>query len=98
MSTSALKFELVLAAALLCTGLVLLPVAVYWVGQFVVGEYESGAGMAGLLGAVWDDLGRGSIPAWILVSSPYAVIQLVRLARVLLRRSVKGVTISAGNS
>lgn len=98
MNASALKFELVLAAALLCAGLLLLPMAVYWVGQFVVGEYESDGGVAGLLGALWTDLGQGSIPAWILVSSPYVVIQLFRLARKLLRRPVKGVTISAGNS
>ena len=44
-------------------------------------------GMAGLIGAVWDDLGRGSIAAWILVLSPYVVIQLFRIAFRLLRRS-----------
>jgi hypothetical protein len=96
-NASALKFELVLFAALLCTGVVLLPLAVYWVGQFVVGEYESDGGVGGLLGALWDDLGQGSIPAWILVASPYVVIQLFRLARALLRRPVKDVTVSAGN-
>lgn len=84
--TSSLKFEFALGAALLAFGLVALPIAVYWVGQIVIGEYESDAGLGGLIGAVWDGLGRGSIPAWILVLSPYVVIQLLRLALAALRR------------
>lgn len=87
MTASAFKFELVLAATLLCVGLIVLPVAVYWVGQFVVGEYENDGGILGLLGAIWSDLGRGRIPAWILVLSPYVVIQLLRLAKAVMRRA-----------
>lgn len=86
MSAPRLGFELVLALTLLAFGLVGLPVAVYWVGQFVIGGYESDAGMAGLIGAVWDGLGSGSLPAWFLVVSPYLVIQLLRLAVAVLRR------------
>ena len=87
MTASTLKLELILAMVLLAFGMLALPVAVYWVGQVVIGGYESDAGMAGLIGAVWDDLGRGSIAAWILVLSPYVVIQLFRIAFRLLRRS-----------
>lgn len=97
MKTSAWKFELVLAATLFFAGVVLLPVAVYWVGQLVIGGYEDDAGLAGLLGAIWSELGDGRVAAWLLVSSPYVVVQLVRLARVLMRRSVKPVTVSAEN-
>lgn len=86
-SSSALKFELVLAMTLLAVGMLVLPVGVYWVGQLVIGGYESDAGVAGLIGAIWDDLGRGSPAAWILVLSPYVVIQLFRIAFKLLRRS-----------
>jgi hypothetical protein len=87
MTASTLKLELILGMVLVAFGMLALPVAVYWVGQVVIGGYESDAGMAGLIGAVWDDLGRGSIAAWILVLSPYVVIQLFRVAFGLLRRS-----------
>lgn len=81
------KTELMLAAILLTFGLVALPAAVYWVGQFVVGGYESEAGLAGLVGAIWDGLGQGHIAAWILVLSPYVTVQLLRAAFRLLRPS-----------
>jgi len=87
MTASTLKFELILAMTLLAFGMLALPMAVYWVGQVVIGGYESEGGMGGLLGAIWDDLGRGSLAAWILVLSPYVVIQLFRIAFKLLRRS-----------
>jgi hypothetical protein len=80
----ALKNELVLAAALLFAGLLLLPLAIYWVGQFVIGAYE-GDGAEGLLGGIWSELGQGNITAWILVLCPYVVIQTLRFARNLLR-------------
>lgn len=86
MTAPTLKFELILGVTLLAFGMLALPVAVYWVGQIVIGGYESDAGIAGLIGAVWDDLGRGSLAAWILVLSPYVVIQLFRIAFRLLRR------------
>lgn len=80
-----LKNELVLAAALFSAGLLLLPLAIFWVGQFVVGDYE-GDGVGGLIGSIWSGLGRGDITAWILVASPYLAIQLIRAAYRLLRR------------
>jgi len=83
---SRLKFELVLAITLIAFGLVGLPIAVYWVGQVVIGEYESDGGAGGLVGAVWDGLGSGSAPAWILVLSPYVVIQLFRTALAVARK------------
>lgn len=90
----ALKKELVLASGLVGGGLVLLPVAVYWVGQRVVGDYESEAGLWGLLTDLWTDFFSLNLGAWLLVLSPYATIQLVRLAfRVRRRgRSVTSVT------
>lgn len=72
--------------ALLAFGLVGLPIAVYWVGQIVIGEYEADGGAGGLIGAVWDGLGSGSLPAWILVLSPYVVIQLFRAAIAVARK------------
>lgn len=80
-----LKFELVIAAVLLTFGLLALPAAVYWVGQFVVGGYESDDGLAGLIGAIWSGLAAGSLAAWVLVLSPYVVVQLLRVSFRLLR-------------
>lgn len=87
MTASAVKFELILGLTLLAVGTLALPVGIYWVGQIVIGGYESDAGVAGLIGSIWDDLGRGSVVAWFLVLSPYVVIQLLRVAIRLLRRS-----------
>jgi len=87
MSLSAgLKRELILAVVLLGIGLILLPVAVYWVGQQVVGEYESPAGFFGLLGHIWGDFLSLDFGAWLLVLSPYLAIQLLRIAYKLSRR------------
>lgn len=75
-----LKRELALALSLVAGGLLLLPLAVYWVGQRIVGEYESEAGLWGLLTSIWADFFALDLGAWLLVLSPYATIQLIRLA------------------
>lgn len=75
-----LRKELVLASSLIGGGLLLLPLAVYWVGQRIVGDYESEAGLWGLLASVWSDFFSLDFGAWLLVLSPYVTIQLVRLA------------------
>jgi hypothetical protein len=72
--------ELILGAVLLAVGVLLLPPAVYIVGQRVFGEYAENAGIVDLELAIWRDLGALSLPAWILVLSPYLVIMLLRLA------------------
>ena len=85
MNSNPLKSELMLAGLLFCFGLTLLPLSIYWVGIFVVGPYDDEAGVLGLVGAIWEALGRGRIFAWLLVLSPYFVVQLARLARALWR-------------
>lgn len=75
-----LKRELILATVLIGFGWFLLPVAVYWVGRQVIGEYESTTGFWGLIGHVWSDFLALAPGAWLLVLSPYVVIQLLRLA------------------
>lgn len=77
---NSMKKELTIAAALIGAGLLLLPLAVYWVGQRIVGDYESDAGLWGLLTDIWLDFFSLELGAWLLVLSPYATIQLVRLA------------------
>ncbi len=88
------KKELALASTLIAGGLLLLPLAVYWVGQQIVGDYESEAGLWGLVTSIWADFFSLDLSAWLLVLSPYLTIQLVRLALKArqLGRSVTGVT------
>ena len=86
--TSSLKKEALLAAVLLGIGLFVLPPAVYWVGQQIVGPYESDAGLLGLVGQIWSEFFRGAPAAWLLVASPYAFVQLLRLAVHAKRRRV----------
>jgi hypothetical protein len=85
------KKELTLAAALLGFGVLLLPYAIYLVGQQVVGEYEGDGGPVGLGVAIWTALVQGQWAAWLLVLSPYLVIQLLRLGAKI-RRARKDVT------
>ena len=75
--------ELLIAIVMLGFGLVPLPTLVYWVGTHVVGEYEAEGGLSALIGHVWGDLANGAPLAWVLVVSPYLIIQLLRLARCL---------------
>ena len=79
--------ELILAGLLVPVGLFLLPVAIYFTGQTLLGSYsEDGQGLARLYGDIFSDLGRGFLPAWILVLSPWLGIQILRLVIWPLRR------------
>ena len=73
-----LRNEAILAGLLLAFGLFVLPVAIYFVGQQVIGEYE-GSGAVGLVVELWSALVRADAVAWALVLSPYFVVQLLRL-------------------
>lgn len=84
--SSTLKRELIVAGVLIAIGLLVLPVAVYLVGQEVVGDYESDAGLIGLLGQIWLDFVSLEPGAWLLVLSPYAIVQLLRFALLVKRR------------
>ena len=87
------KREIIIAVCLLGCGLFLLPLAIYWVGQQVVGEYSAESGVLALAEHIWSDLFALSPVAWVLVSSPYVVVQLARLARLCWRaKPVMGVT------
>ncbi len=77
--------ELALFSALLFTGFLLLPVAIYFVGGIVFGGYEGGYG--GFFGKLSRGLVSGDLPTWFLVLSPYLVIQVIRVSFYLFRRS-----------
>ena len=77
MQSRTIKREIAIAAALFAVGLLLLPLAIYWVGRQVAGEY--GGGALALADQIWGDLLRLDPAAWLLVLSPYLALQLVRL-------------------
>jgi hypothetical protein len=80
--------ELAIGAALLGFGLFLLPVAIYIVGSRIFGEYAPGAGGAFVLAEhLWLDLVALRPFAWLLVLSPYLLVQLIRAVRRLWRES-----------
>lgn len=71
--------ELLLAAAALAAGLLLLPLLVWGAGALVLGPYRGGPAR------LWLDylalLGRGSLAAWVLLLGPYALLLAFRLLR-----------------
>jgi hypothetical protein len=95
--THLLKREAILLTALLAFGLLVLPFVIYLIGAQLFGEYEPGANAFSFLVDLWLELYRGHRAAWLLVGSPYLVIQGVRLAGVFWRsrKSVTHVTESA---
>ena len=86
--------ELIIAVVAFALGFFGLPVAIYWVGQQVLGEYAPNASSLDLADKIWGDLLQLAPAAWLLVLSPYLTLQLARLARRLLgaRNPVKPVT------
>ncbi len=72
--------ELALFLGLLLAGLVLLPIAIYWLGPRVLGEF-GGHGFADFFGSLAVRLRAGEFAAWFLVLSPYLAIQVLRLTR-----------------
>lgn len=74
------KKELLIFSILFFIGALVLPFCIYIVGQSVIGEYSPDSGAFGLVMAIWGDLTRFRLGAWILVLSPWAVISLLRLA------------------
>lgn len=85
MSAHARK-ELVLALVLVGFGLFGLPAAIYVVGVELIGPYEGDSGALGLGFEIVSALLRPSWTAWVLVLSPYLVVQLFRLTVRILRQ------------
>jgi hypothetical protein len=87
-SRSTWQRETAIAAGSLAFGLLVLPFAVYFVGQRLLGDYGEGEGGLSLAESIWLDLLALRLPAWILVLSPYFVVQLARLVRRVWRRAL----------
>lgn len=84
-SKSTWQRELSIAAGLLALGLIALPFAIYFVGQRLLGDYE-GPGALGLAENIWLDLLALHPLTWLLVLTPYGIVQLARLMRRIWRR------------
>jgi hypothetical protein len=78
-----LRRELIIAGVLAAIGLIALPLAIYFVGQRIVGPY-GGEGTEGgsldLSASIWAAMAGGDWAAWLLVLSPYVFVQLIRLS------------------
>jgi len=70
--------ELALFLALLFFGFVIMPIAIYWVGQNVLGEF-GGHGYADFYGNLSAKIRGRDLVAWFFVLSPYLIWQVLRL-------------------
>lgn len=59
-------------------GLVLMPIAIFWIGQSLFGAY-GGQGYGDFFGTLSLKIRTGDRVAWFLVLSPYMVWQCLRL-------------------
>jgi hypothetical protein len=76
--------ELIILTSSLILGFVLVPVAIWFVGNRILGPYTHGsnpsAGPMALLGDFFYGLSHGSATFWIVAIGPTALIILARLA------------------
>ena len=80
--------EALLFFGLLFIGFVLMPIAIYIVGQEVFGDY-GGYGYADFFGTLSAKIRAGEPVAWFLVLSPYLAWQTLRLTAFGWRRASK---------
>ena len=71
--------EIALFLGLLFLGFVLIPIAIYLVGQDTLGEF-GGHGYADFFGTLSAKIRSGDVTAWFFVLSPYLAWQILRLA------------------
>ena len=83
-----LRKEVALFVGLLFFGLILMPIAIYVVGQDVFGPY-GGHGYGDFFGTLSAKLRAGDRVAWFLVLSPYLVWQCLRLTALAWRQAAK---------
>jgi hypothetical protein len=76
-----LRRELVIAGILIPVGVLLLPIAIYFTGHALLGQYsDQGDGIGRLYADIFRDVGSGSPWAIALVLSPWLGLQILRLA------------------
>ena len=78
--------ELALLLGLLFLGLVIAPIAIYWVGQSLLGDF-GGYGYGDFFGDLAAKIRGGDPVAWFFVLSPYLAWQVLRLMLFAWRRT-----------
>jgi len=81
----ALRKESLLFLYAFLAGILLLPIAIYFIGYALFGEY-SGTSFSSFYSSLHGLLRSGEPAVWYLVLSPYLVLQLFRGAMHMLRR------------
>lgn len=71
--------EIALFIGLLFVGIVLLPIAVWLIGDAVFGDH-AGSGYTGFFSPLSAKIREGNAVAWFFVLSPYLAFSVVRLA------------------
>ena len=74
--------------ACLLFGLLLLPVVIYMVGQFIFGAY-GGGGISEFYAGIHRQIRSGDFYGWFLVLSPYLLWQSLRATFLLFRMSAR---------
>ena len=82
---TALK-ETALLVGLLFIGFVIMPIAIYWIGPRVLGEF-GGYGYSDFFGGLSARIRSGDLVAWLFVLSPYLVWQILRITLFAFRAS-----------
>ena len=82
---TALK-ETALLFGLLFLGFVIMPIAIYWIGPRVLGEF-GGYGYSDFFGGLSARIRGGDLVAWFFVLSPYLVWQILRITLFAFRAS-----------
>jgi hypothetical protein len=82
---TALK-EAALLFGLLFLGFVIMPIAIYWIGPQVLGEF-GGHGYSDFFGSLSARIRGGDLVAWFFVLSPYLVWQILRITLFAFRAS-----------
>lgn len=85
LTKSVVSREAILFVVLLLVGLLLLPIAIYLVGQLIFGLYD-GDGLTGFVEGIYRDILAGDGIVWFLFLSPYLGWQVIRLTAWLFRR------------
>ena len=79
-----MKKERTLFFISMLVGIIVLPIAIYLVGNLVFGEYGKD-GYSKFFIDILADLLKGAGTIWFLILSPYIVLQTLRLTRHILR-------------
>jgi len=78
--------ETALLFGLLFLGFVIMPIAIYWIGPRVLGDF-GGYGYSDFFGGLSARIRGGDLVAWFFVLSPYLVWQILRMTLFAFRAS-----------